>query len=293
MKLATLLLTALMVPAILTAQDAYTQSILDWRKQRMQRLKAPDSWLSLIGLHWLERGDNTVGAAYDNTLRLESGPQHFGTVTLAPGGVVTYTPNPSAYALVDNLPAKVTDLNYLPGLKQTVVSGGTVSFFVIQRGSKIGLRVRDINSPRRLRFAGIESYPIDPAWRIEADWVAFPKPQPIKVTNMIGQTVDATAPGKAVFTYQGHTVELLPIDEGTRELFFVITDPTAGEETYEACRFVYAEPPVNGKIVLDFNRAENPPCAFTPFATCPLPPASNRLPFPVRAGEKKYAGEHH
>jgi uncharacterized protein len=122
--------------------------------------------------------------------------------------------------------------------------------------------------------------------------VPFDQPRSVDITNIIGQVSPATVNGKAVFTRDGRTCELLPIDEGPGKLFFVISDQTSGEETYGGCRFVYADPPQDGKVILDFNLAENPPCAFTPFATCPLPPKENRLPFRVTAGEKNYRGSH-
>jgi len=152
--------------------------------------------------------------------------------------------------------------------------------------------VRDSEAPTLKHFAGLEYFPTDPAWRIEAAWIPFDPPRQVPITNVLGVTEPAPVPGKAVFSYQGQTVELLPIDEGGDELFFVLTDLTAGAETYEASRFLYAAKPKDGKIILDFNQLENPPCAFTAFATCPLPPRENRLPFRVTAGEKKYSGAH-
>jgi uncharacterized protein (DUF1684 family) len=154
--------------------------------------------------------------------------------------------------------------------------------------------VRDTGAPNLAHFAGIDYFPTDPAWRVEAAWVPFDPVKQVNITNMIGVTEPAPVPGKAVFTWQGHTVELLPIDEGGDTLFFVLTDLTAGEETYEASRFLYAPRPKPGEktIVLDFNRLQNPPCAFTAFATCPLPPKENRMPFRVTAGEKNYRGKH-
>ena len=162
----------------------------------------------------------------------------------------------------------------------------------MQRGDSLFLRVKDSTSERLKNFAGLDYFPIDPSWRIEAEWVKFDPPHQVNITNMIGQTSPAPVPGKAVFTREGHTFELLPIDEGGDDLFFVITDLTAGEETYEACRFVYAAAPKDGKVILDFNRAQNPPCAFTPFATCPLPPKENRMNIRVPAGEMNYRGKH-
>lgn len=269
--------------------DDYADQQARWHKARLDALTAPDGWLSLIGLHWLELGDNTVGSASGNTVRLLAGPASLGTVRLSPDGTVHYQPDDAAAVLIDQLPARPMELNYLPGLRPTLVSSGTVSFQVIQRGPRIGLRVRDSDAATRRQFAGIPLYPLDPAWRIEADWQSYPEPRAVEITNSIGQKLPARLVGRAVFTHAGQTVELAAIAEGD-ELFFVFGDATNGEETYAACRFLYAAKPQNGKVILDFNRAINPPCAFTAFATCPLPPAGNRLPFPVRAGEMTPAG---
>ncbi|MBI3885748.1 MAG: DUF1684 domain-containing protein [Opitutae bacterium] len=302
LTLAVVLLSSLL--SVARAEDAYTQSVDAWRADRTARLTKPDGWLSLIGLHWLQPGDNTVGRGPENKIQLSAGPDFFGTVNLGPGGVVTFKPNPSAYALIDDQPAHATELRYRDGTKPSVVRSGTVSFFVIERGDRrvdlpksaqmaTALRVRDTESPRRKNFPGLDWFAVDPAWRIEATWVPFAEPRETKITNVLGQLLVVKVPGKAVFTHDGHTYELLPIDEGPGEpLFFVFTDATAGDETYESSRFLYADAPKDGKVILDFNEAQNPPCAFTPFATCPLPPKENRLPFKVLAGEKKFKGEH-
>jgi uncharacterized protein len=254
-------------------------------------LTKPDGWLTLIGLHWLQAGDNTVGSAEGNQIRLAAGPADFGTITLAAGGTVTFTPAADPSITVDGQPARKTELAFHDEEKPTIVRSGTVSFFVVQRSEKIGLRVKDSSSASRRNFTGLDYFELDPAWRIEAQWVAFGQPREIKITNVLGQTEPVIVPGKAVFVHEGRTVELWPIDEEPgAPLFFVISDQTSGNETYAACRFIYSERPKDGKIIIDFNEAYNPPCAFTSFATCPLPPKENRLPFAVRAGEKKYRG---
>lgn len=288
-----LLLTMLLVvPAI--AQDDYTTSIETWRAARIARLTTPDGWLTLIGRHLLAPGANTVGTAGDNAIKLAAGPPYLGTVALAANRKVMLTPAPSALLEIDGQPVlRPTELVF-QGDKPTRVTFGTANFYVMPRGDSLYLRVRDTTADNLKKFAGLDYFPIDPAWRIEAAWVPFDPVKQVNITNMIGVTEPALVPGKAVFTWQGRTVELLPIDEGGNDLFFVLTDLTAGVETYEASRFLYATKPKpgEGKIILDFNRMQNPPCAFTAFATCPLPPKENRMPFPVRAGEKNYRGNH-
>ena len=273
------------------ASADYVKSIEAWRAARVGRLTTPNGWLAHIGRHKLSPGDNTVGTADDNSIKLAAGPPYLGTVTLKDGKVMM-TPAPSALFEIDGQPARPAELVYR-GDKPTTVTFGTANFYVMQRGDSLFLRVKDRTSERLRNFAGLDYFSIDPSWRVEAQWVPFDPPHQVNITNMIGQVEPAPVPGKAVFTREGRTFELIPIDEGAEEpLFFVITDLTAGIETYDASRFVYAERPKDGKIILDFNQAYNPPCAFTPFATCPLPPKENRMPVRVTAGEKNYRGPH-
>jgi uncharacterized protein (DUF1684 family) len=294
MKTTFCLLLAMGAARVMAADATYAGQIAQARAARVARLTTPDGWLTLIGLHFLQPGANTVGAAKDNAIVLAAGPAHVGTATLAADGKVTLALAPGAEALVDGAAVREAELRLGSGkTKPTLVTCGTVSFFLIERGGKRALRVKDSAAERRTHFLGLDYFPTDEAWRIEAQWVPFDKARLIPITNILGQTSPEPAPGKAVFTRDGKTYELLPIDEGPDEpLFFVFADATSGKETYGAGRFLYAERPTDGKIVLDFNRAQNPPCAFTPFATCPLPPKENRLPFAVTAGEKNYRGGH-
>ncbi len=270
----------------------YPQTITTARAERVKQLTTPNGWLTLIGRHLISSGINTVGSAPDNSIILAAGPPYLGTVTLHEG-TVTLTPAPSALLTInDQRIQQPTELIY-KGKTPTVVVFGSVNFYVMMRGDSLFLRVKDREADRLKNFAGLDYFSLDPTWRLEATWIPFDPPHQVNITNMIGQTTATPVPGKAVFTRDGRTFELFPIDEGGAELFFVITDLTAGQETYGACRFLSAALPQNGKIILDFNQAENPPCAFTPFATCPLPPKENRLPIRVTAGEKNYRGEHH
>jgi uncharacterized protein (DUF1684 family) len=291
-----LALTSSGVAADEKAGDGYLRDNEIWRAERLAQLTKPDGWLSLIGLHFLKEGSNSVGSAKDNAVVLARGPAHLGVATVSAAGRVTLVLDPAAGAKIAG--QAVTEGELKPGegaVKPTLVTCGTMSLFVIERGGKKALRVKDSESERRAHFLGLDYFPVDPSWRIEARWVAFEKSRLLPIVNILGQSSPEPVPGKAVFERDGKTYELLAIDEGRDEpLFFVISDATSGKETYGAARFVYAEWPKEGsdKVVLDFNRAENPPCAFTPFATCPLPPKENRLPFAVTAGEKNYRGGH-
>jgi hypothetical protein len=276
-----------------SAASANEEEVLAWRRARLEKLTAPDDWLTLVGLHFMKEGPNTVGAAKDNDVVLVKGPAHLGTVTVGPGGKVTLDVANGVEVKANGQPVRRTEMGWESKAKRTLVSFGTMTVFVVDRLGKKALRVRDSQSERRTHFLGLDYFPFDPKFRIEARWEAFEKSRLLPVTDMLGKTGPEPIPGKAVFEYEGKKYELLPIDEGRDvPLFFVLSDTTSGKETYGACRFLYVDWPKEGAktIVLDFNRVENPPCAFTPFAMCPLPPKENRLPFAIRAGEKNYRG---
>jgi uncharacterized protein (DUF1684 family) len=253
-----------------------------WRERRLASLKGDDGWLTLVGLQWLNDGKNKI-----------ENPANGGTVVLQ-NGAVTLMPSPSL--TIDGKPVTaptllVDDTN---DKGPTVVSSGTVHFYVIKRAPKFGLRVKDTNSPARTHFLGLDNFPVAPRWRVEARFEPFNPPRHVAITNVLGMTSDEVAPGLLVFTVGGKEYKLQPIlEQGTKDYFIIFKDRTSGKETYAAARYVYAPPPdKNGMTVIDFNKAYNPPCAFTPFATCPLPPPQNRLPLRVEAGEKKYRGGH-
>jgi len=271
----------------------YETEIETWRSERTARLTSEGGWLSLIGLHFLKDGDNTIGSAEDNDIVLAAGPTHLGTVHLGKYARAKIQINPGQGVKVDGVEMLSADLADGRKNAPTLVTAGTMSFYVIERGGKKALRVKDRESPRRRDFVGIDHFPIDPSWRIEAQWVAFAKAKSVPMKNILGQESRAMVLGKVVFEREGQTFELLPLQDSLGSpLFLIIADETSGEATYGAARFVYADAPKDGVVILDFNQAINPPCAFTPFATCPLPPAENVLPIAVRAGEKDYQGSH-
>ena len=284
------------IPASSTP-SAYEQQIQQWRSGRVQRLTAPDGWLSLIGLEWLNDGDSRIGSADDNDIVLKAGPAHLGTVTLGKGGSLHITLDKDSGATIDGKAVAqsplIDDAHVTDDAVPTTVSFGAANFYVIDRDGRKALRVRDSDAASRRHFLGIDYFPIDPSWRVVAQWVPFQPQHTLEIGTVIGTIDKVDVPGKAVFQRDGHTYELLPYqEEPGGELFFVIADRTSGKETYGAARFVYAKLPKDGKVVIDFNEAYNPPCAFTLFATCPLAPPENRLDLRVTAGEKKYRGEH-
>lgn len=283
--------------------SSYTHEIQQWRAGRVARLTAPDGWLSLIGLDWLHQGANRVGSAVGNDIVLKAGPAHLATVTLAADGTVRIALDKDSGATVDGQSVAeatlIDDMHAAAGAEPTTVRFGNASFFVIDRDGRKALRVKDADAKARRDFLGIDYFPVDPSWRIEADWVPFVPEHDLEIGTAIGTIDKVKVPGKVVFHRDGHTFELLPYqEEPGGGLFFVIADKTSGKETYGAARFLYTALPAGGvakpgKVLLDFNEAYNPPCAFTPFATCPLAPPENRLDVAVTAGEKKYRGGHH
>ena len=264
---------------------AHTAEIKQWQKTRAERLAKEDSWLTLIGLHWLVDGENSV------TLNKAGAPP----VKLTRNGATTILhPDPSM--TVDGKPL-TGDTPLLADADEkgpTIVQMGSVRFNVIKRGERYGLRVKDAESEVRTHFKGLEYYPIDAKWRVEARFEAYHPPKQIPITDVTGMNSVSIAPGVMVFELDGKEYRLDPvIEEGSEDLFIIFRDATARDTTYPAGRYLYAKPPKDGKMIVDFNRAYNPPCAFTAYATCPLPPLQNRLAVRIEAGEKKYAGAAH
>jgi len=280
------------------ASAAYAEEIAAWRTQRIERLKSPTGWLSLVGLYWLKDGENAFGADSSNAVILPQGkaPAVMGTITVAGGGIEV-TVAPGAEVLHNGSPVTSLVLHHdqEEDFEPTVLVHGTLTWFAIERGGRLGIRVKDGDSKRLREFKGIESYTIDPRWRIEGVLVPNDPPKTLEITNVLGDVTHEPSPGALVFKIEGKTYRLDPIaDPGAEELFVVFGDASNGKETYGGGRFLDVDPPgADGKVVLDFNKAYNPPCALTEFATCPLPPPQNRLPMAVRAGEKMYEAPGH
>lgn len=275
-------------------ESDYSKQIEAWRAQRTQQLQAPNGWLSLIGLPWLKEGSNSIGSTKDNDVVLSKGPAHLGKIILK-DGKATIVLEASVPAQIDGKAIAKAELLDDSHEKPTMVSFGTVSFYLIDRSGRKGLRVKDSAAETRTNFVGLDNFPIDPEWRVEAKWIAFDSPHQLEIPTVIGTVNKMPVPGKVVFEREGHSYELLPVLESPndKELWFIFADRTSGKETYGAARFLYADMPKDGKIVIDFNKAYNPPCAFTPYATCPLAPPENRLALAVTAGEKNYRGSPH
>lgn len=277
------------------ASAAESSELGPWRAHRLERLTAADGWLTLIGLHWLHEGSQTVGAAKTNGIVLAKGPAVLGTIAWdKTRGTVSLILDAGVAATVGGQEPKEKITFSEDEDKPTTVQVGTLTLQVISRGDRKALRVKDSAAETRTHFVGLEYFPEDPTWRIEARWEVFSPPRTLQIQNIVGTVSSEAVPGKAIFEYNGKTYELWPIQEaGDDSLFFIFSDQTSGVETYGAGRFLFTDPPKDGKVTLDFNHAISPPCAFTAFATCPLPPPQNRLPIRVTAGEKTPASAAH
>jgi uncharacterized protein (DUF1684 family) len=291
-----LALVGLMAPAFAAADAEFQKTEQAWRDGRIKRLTSSNGWLTLVGLHWLQPGDNVFGSDPDCAVPLPAGkaPKRAGVLVLDAGSV-RIKPEPSAGLTIDGQPVTERALGDDTAEKTDVVTLGSLSFFVIKRGERIGVRVKDSASPVRTGFKGLDYFPADPKWRVTGSFVPYDAPKSVAVPTVLGTTESMEAPGLVKLTIDGKDLTMEPVVEDPKEpmLWFIFKDVTSAKETYGGGRFLYAEMPKDGKVVVDFNQAYNPPCAFTPYATCPLPPRQNWLPIRVEAGEKAFAGGHH
>jgi uncharacterized protein (DUF1684 family) len=288
-----LLVATLATSTVAAASDAHRAETIEWRDKRVARLTAPEGWLALVGLHWLAPGTQTIGSGPGNDVVLATGPAQLGSITLADGAVTLALAEGAAARIGDSDARSATLVPDKSGAP-TVVRIGEASFSVIQRGERFGLRVRDPQAKTRSGFTGIDYFDIGQAWRFEARFEAHPPGRTIDIVNVLDMLEPMKNPGMVVFEKDGKEYRLEALDDtGDGQLFLIFADRTNGKLTYGPGRFLYAPPPVAGKTVVDFNRAYNPPCAFTPYSTCPLPPPENRLDLVIEAGEKKYAGATH
>ena len=273
---------------MMQAPTSYPEEIAAWRAERLENLTSDTGWLTLTGLYALEQGANTLGSAPDATVLLPpSAPSQAGIIVVEGNNIRL---EQGVALTVDGEQFTTGQLIADDPGPPTVVESGTVSLFVISRGDQLLARVRDSASSSRGAFAGISSYPLNPGWRFTARFEPYEPIRQIKIANVLGQISDNPSWGAVVFEHQGEEYRLDALAEpGDPELFMIFADGTSGRETYGAGRYLYLDAPdANGMIDLDFNRAYNPPCAFTPFATCPLPPRQNRLALRIEAGERKY-----
>ena len=281
-------LSTAMAPAAITGvQDDYAASIETWRAEREARLTADDGWLTVAGLFFLREGENGFGSDPLQDIVLPSGPPDAGAFVLRDGRV-TLRAAAGATVSVDGRDVTAADLwpheNERPELKI-----GSLTLFAHASGQRLAIRMLDRNSAILRDFAGLDWYPVDAEYRVRGRFVPHAEPLEVRIQNILGDIETLTSSGAVRLSIRGEEVEMLPVDAGD-QLWFIFRDLTSGTETYPAARFLYADAPEDGWTVVDFNKAYNPPCAFNPHTTCPLPPRANRLPVRVEAGERDYVG---
>lgn len=274
-------------------QPDYAASLEEWRRDRFERLTADQGWLAVAGLFWLEGGDSRAGTESGSPVLLppRSAPPRVGVFRRA-AGRVEFIADPGAAVTSSGRPVTTIEMKDDTIGTPDMIVVNDLTMFIIKRGDRLAVRLRDKNRRERREFAGLDYFPIREEYRVVAEWVPYDPSRAIAIPNVLGASEDLPCPGYARFTIGGKELRLEPVIEqpGDEELFFVFADETNGFETYPSGRFLHAAQPRDGTIILDFNKAYNPPCAFTPFATCPLPPPQNRLAARIEAGEKRYAG---
>ncbi len=273
------------------ASPEYKKEITDWQNKRVENLKKENGWLNLAGLFWLKPGENTFGSGKNNFIIFpEAAPQNIGIFYLTGGSVSVKFSNHSVKVndvILDSTILK-TDLTG----SADVMSLGRYKWFVIKRGDKFGIRLRDLDAELVKNFSGIESFPVNEDWKLTAQFVPYLPPKIIAVPNVLGTIEPEISPGYIKFAKDDKQFTLDAIDGGEK-LFLIFADETSGEETYGAGRFLSTDKPDStGTVVLDFNKTYNPPCAFSKYATCPIPPKQNNLHLKITAGEKTFGHSH-
>jgi uncharacterized protein (DUF1684 family) len=274
--------------AVIAPDAAYRQSFDKWKADETADLK--ENWLPLAGLFWLKPGANQFGSDSSNQIIFPTGPAHAGEFDLEGKNVrIRMEPAAAAAAVATTAGKPLTDANLDPDISghPTVVEMGTLRFHAIVRGDRVGIRVKDLNSDALRKFIGMIFFPLDLRFRVTGQWVPSDGKQTIAIPNVLGDVIPVATPGTVIFHIDGKEVRLTATGgEAAKSLSFVFNDLTAKSDTYPGGRFLETEPVSNGVVILDFNRAYNPPCAVTPYATCPLAPKENRLAVAIPAGEK-------
>lgn len=273
------------------AQDSYEKTIQAWRADREAKLKVDDGWLTVSGLFWLREGANDFGAAPTNDIVLPPGsaPDRIGAFELNKGKV-TLSVADGVSVTVNDKPAREFELRPDGAGRPDLIKAGDLSFLLLKRGERFGIRLKDKNSYTRREFSGLRWHPVKESYRVTAQFIAYEQPKEVPIINILGDIENYKSPGLLKFKLNGQEYTLEPVSSGGDRLFIIFRDLTSNKTTYAASRFLYADKPKGGEVILDFNQAINPPCAFTAYATCPLPPKQNRLSVAVDAGELSYPG---
>jgi uncharacterized protein len=294
------LLLAVSASSAHSQEAAFQKDLAKWRTEHAADLQKPAGWLSLTGLDWFKTGDNSFGSAPDNSIHLSANsPAHLGILRLQ-GNTVELLPPAGGFPdgfLIAGAPAKSQLILVEPDSDRNAphLTIGTLNMYVIRRADRFALRVKDSKAPALVNFRGLNWYSADFRYRVVAKWIPYSPAKSVTLDTLAGTKYDQPVPGAAEFTLLGKTYRLEPVleDPAAPQLFFILKDTTSSSTTYHACRFLYTVLPDHGldkpgSLVLDFNRLENPPCAYTPYSTCPLPPTGNRLAIALPVGEKRY-----
>lgn len=272
-----------------TVDPAYQASIEKWRQSYETTLRSDDGWLTLTGLFWLHEGDNRFGSdpLGDIVVPGKNVPAQIGTFTFR-GGKVVVRARPGVKLMFGGKPVDTAELH--ADAPNERLQMGDLAFLVHASGARYAIRLKDKNSKARREFSGLHWFPIDPSYRLTARYVPYQPPKIEQTQNILGDFDPYTMIGQVVFTLQGkeYRLEASENTPGTGTLFIVFRDLTSGKQTDSAARFIDTDAPKNGTVELDFNKAYNPPCAYTAYATCPLPSPGNRLRIAIPAGEKNY-----
>lgn len=277
-------------------KDEYIQSVEQWQSKRLERLKDENGWLNLVGLYWLQEGQNPFGSNPANNIVFpEKAPEFIGSYITYKGNVSVTIQQDVDVFINDSLLKEhevFTDADH----NTTYFKHGSFRWHIIRRGDQLGIRLRDLESPLIDKITEIPSFPIDPKWRIKAKFEKYDEPKTIAIPDVLGNTEYEKCYGELTFNIENKEYSLMPLGDGVNgNLFVIFADETSAEETYGAGRFLSVEKPDNkGFTYIDFNKATNPPCAFTDYATCPLPPRENVLAVKIMAGEKinEHIGHH-
>jgi uncharacterized protein (DUF1684 family) len=268
----------------------YIESIESWRKEREKNLALPHGWLATAGLFWLQPGENRMGTDSSNPIRLPVGaaPANAAIFTLDAGNVSLKTA-PGVKIILGGQPITETEIP-IGDDSSEAIDLNDLKIFVLRRGERLGVRVFNPDNPNRLQFDGLDWFSVDQAYCLQAQFIPFQERKSVEIVNLLGDIEPMECPGIVEFEFRGELFRLEPVVREDGRFWFMFCDRTNGVQTYKAGRYLFCDPPKDGLFTLDFNRAQNPPCAFTEFATCPLPPVNNRLPIEILAGERKYSG---
>jgi len=287
------LLYCMFFAAVVYADETvYLQDLAAWRTAHAQRLQREEGWLTVAGLYWLNDGENRIGTDPTNDMVLHAGsaPPHIGVFDFRQG-IVTFRAAEGVEVRQQGQVVRSATLTPGPGTGAAPADAlvvGALTLWLHQSGERFAIRLRDPQSPLRTNFAGCKWFPAKPTYRVTGRFLPYDAPKAVTMSNVMGDLERYTSPGLVQFELQGQTLQMQPVSTEKNQLFFVFRDQTSGHETYGAARFLIAEGPQEGQVLLDFNKAVNPPCAYNPYTTCPLPVKENQLPIRIEAGELQY-----